>query len=617
MDSEYKNDNSEEEEYRINRVQTFGYLIGVDPIDFRIRFYSENVNNLFYLGERNLLGLSIYDIYNFKLNIPKIIALDEGEYYISNIDIDQIKYHLRIHYFNNKIYIEIEKYIAIDSESEYMNYYSHILKAKNTNENWKALINSIQHLTGFERVLVYELNRDYKGGGVILYDTNEDEAESLIGVRFSQFKTHYKDFEVHVKNKSRLLTDLFGKKIKVISDHDDTVDLTYTEIRSQSDTYLNYLKSAGASTDYSISIFFNNKLWGLVLVSDKEVRHIPFLIRQQCELLTKLASLVDQTYKSQTNVLNQTNFKNVAVKLKESILIDINLKRTIENNYQEILALTSADGLALISKEDNYIKGNTPDIEEIVRIKNWAGQNNINNLFYKDSFTLDYGVELSLSHFSSGVMFSFLGKDKDNFIIWFRKENIQKIYFRNDSTDSISSRSFNKKIEISARFQEYLGYEKGDTSKEWTPDDIAYAKEIIMMIDNTIEIKSHKINSLYQELKNINEELESFSYTVSHDLRTPLTVMKLNCQMLQRSLINDANVSNRLASIVLEIDRMTRMMQEILSLSKTNQLDIQLKSIHPETIIEKVISDLIIYLSVYCGFRKVRIKVVPSFRMLS
>jgi signal transduction histidine kinase len=96
-------------------------------------------------------------------------------------------------------------------------------------------------------------------------------------------------------------------------------------------------------------------------------------------------------------------------------------------------------------------------------------------------------------------------------------------------------------------------------------------------------------------LKEINDELDAFTYTVSHDLRTPLSVMKLNCQMLQRSLKDDEIKNDRLQNVVKEIDRMAEMMQDLLALSKAKKSEIELSNIQTKPIVENIVRDVLLY----------------------
>ena len=129
----------------------------------------------------------------------------------------------------------------------------------------------------------------------------------------------------------------------------------------------------------------------------------------------------------------------------------------------------------------------------------------------------------------------------------------------------------------------------------WLDKEKYVAKEVIKLIIETLHLQSFKIHSLYEQLKEINDELDSFSYTVSHDLRTPLSVMKLNCQMIQRTLEHDEIKSDRLKSVIDEIDRMTQMMQDLLALSKAKKSEIVLSIIETKPIIEKIVHDVLLY----------------------
>ncbi|HTL67394.1 MAG TPA: PAS domain S-box protein [Lacunisphaera sp.] len=78
------------------------------------------------------------------------------------------------------------------------------------------------------------------------------------------------------------------------------------------------------------------------------------------------------------------------------------------------------------------------------------------------------------------------------------------------------------------------------------------------------------------QLETANQELESFSYTVSHDLRAPLRHITGFVDMLQsrKETQLDAEGREMLGNIAAAAERMTRLIEALLSLSRTGRADL-------------------------------------------
>ena len=589
--------NCEDEEIQfLNEIQPFGYLIGIHKNSHQIEFYSQNIDELFQISAENVLNQDINQLYNFELDFDEVLNLDQGEFCRTHLKINSKTYHLTSYHFDELIYLELEELIILENRLAYYNFSEQILYSKSIDATWDRLISSIKKLINYDRVMLYKFLED--GSGVVIAEEIDNGLDSYLGLRFPEFDIPKQARQLYLEKKSRLVADVNSNRISLIATNHQKINLMYSSVRALSPIHLQYLRNANCAASFSISIVINEKLWGIVACQNSEPKFIPNQVRLQTELLTRQARLTYVNFKATERLKFQNYFNETAIKLKENLLTEENLQQSMNNNLKEVLNLTKANGIALVNFDDVFVEGETPDKHEILRIKEWAFKRNSARLFTSNTFYLDYGQELNLSPNSAGVMFCFLNQTYEHFIIWFKKEQIQTLNWAGEPSKikNVDVINGNEILSFSPRTSFKIWQENiKNKSFIWLDKEKYVAKEVIKLIIETLHLQSFKIHSLYEQLKEINDELDSFSYTVSHDLRTPLSVMKLNCQMIQRTLEHDEIKSDRLKSVIDEIDRMTQMMQDLLALSKAKKSEIVLSIIETKPIIEKIVHDVLLY----------------------
>lgn len=587
--------NCEDEEIQfLNEIQPFGYLIGIHKNSHQIEFFSQNIDELFEISAENVLNQDINQLYNFELDFDEVLNLDQGEFCRTHLKINSKTYHLTSYHLDELIYLELEELIILENRLAYYNFSEQILYSKSIDATWDRLISSIKKLINYDRVMLYKFLED--GSGVVIAEEIDNGLDSYLGLRFPEFDIPKQARQLYLEKKSRLVADVNSNRISLIATNHQKINLMYSSVRALSPIHLQYLRNANCAASFSISIVINEKLWGIVACQNSEPKFIPNQVRLQTELLTRQARLTYVNFKATERLKFQNYFNETAIKLKENLLTEENLQQSMNNNLKEVLNLTKANGIALVNFDDVFVEGETPDKHEILRIKEWAFKRNSARLFTSNTFYLDYGQELNLSPNSAGVMFCFLNQTYEHFIIWFKKEQVQTLNWAGEPNKIKHVEIVDEILSFSPRTSFKIWQENiKNKSFIWLDKEKYVAKEVIKLIIETLHLQSFKIHSLYEQLKEINDELDSFSYTVSHDLRTPLSVMKLNCQMIQRTLEHDEIKSDRLKSVIDEIDRMTQMMQDLLALSKAKKSEIVLSIIETKPIIEKIVHDVLLY----------------------
>lgn len=122
------------------------------------------------------------------------------------------------------------------------------------------------------------------------------------------------------------------------------------------------------------------------------------------------------------------------------------------------------------------------------------------------------------------------------------------------------------------------------------PDDLALdpATTMFSTIDNS------KCFEALERIKNLDQELEAFSYSISHDLRAPLRSIDGYSKILQEDYASQLDEEGqRVLNVVMNnARRMGRLIDDLLDFGRLGRKTLQCKPVNMTLIVESVLQDL-------------------------
>lgn len=579
-------------------VQSFGYLIGIDAESRSITFFSRNISDIFKIG--NLDELFDKRLTDFPESFQAIIDSDiytsldrftrrENETYFDKIFIDEKEYHFSVYRSGKYIFLEFEE-VLLNPDKRISNKYDNFYVIDNEQELWNHLLETLSKVVNYDRTMVYKFMMD--GSGKVIAEKKNEEMESFFGLHYPESDIPRQARELYLKKRKRIFSNVDAETVPILSKKNEDIDLSFSASRGMSPVHRQYLKNSGVSSSFSVSIIIDDHLWGLVTCQNIDPKHIDLEDRVQAGIFTALAANAYSSFKSKNELNYRLELNERLSQLKTEFLKHNNLFDSLIESKMEIKDLPEADGLAIVSDENIITEGDVPLVDTINRIAQWALENTSDSIYISRGFLKNHGKELSLSEDSAGIIIYFIERDKNEMLIWFRKEFDEHIDWAGNPEKKIGVFSQNGKdrqmVSPRTSFQIFTENIKGH-SKRWNSRNVSAVKTVRDLILETSHKNYNAIKRLNDELKKVNEELDSFSYTISHDLGTPLTVMKLNAQMLLGNLADNSEKSkHKINTIIEEIDNMAEMMHDVLQLSRAKHSEIQLESITPVHTIHKI-----------------------------
>lgn len=495
--------------------------------------------------------------------------------FTEKIIINNENYDLSIYRYNNHTYVEAEICNKNQLKPNRLYYYAKYLE-ENKTDIWKSLTNIIRQIINYDRVMVYQFLED--SSGKVIAESKSENIHSLLGYRYPEFDIPKQARELYTIFLARHTADIDGATHKIISNDRADIDLTKTSIRALSPIHLQYLRNSKVSASASFSIIKDGKLWGLVTCQNNTPLHVDLAQRHLCTFLTQFATNHHISNLLKKDIELQNTMHILEKDLKGDLLINRDTHDVLERFGEKIMHIMNADGLYLKYAKNEKSFGIIPDRNQLQEIHNFI-KNDI-GIISSNQYKFSSGINQL-----PGVMAAEILPQSDWKIYLFRKERlIEEIWagkpekhLQYDATKKISFPSPRTSFDAWKQIT-------GNTSSPWLKIEISFLERIVFLIQQAIAKRNAEIEQLNKDLVRSNNALDTFSYTLTHDLKNPLSSIKLGAQMLLMKNDIPRELLLKLANNILDASALiTEMIDKVHELSKSNSVALNLEILDPKS----------------------------------
>jgi chemotaxis family two-component system sensor kinase Cph1 len=592
----------------LGKVQSHGFLVALDLNTWLINYISENIASFIENEPQSLLGKDLEFLGSaLKLNISgsQFLFNQLIQTGFSSKNIDSLNpyyvelagkpYNIIMAATDEDLIIEFEVVIKDEFESQKVigSSISKILIGKTLDSILHNAAKEIKSIINYDRVMVYQFGDE--GHGRVIAEEKEPGLTPFLNLHYPASDIPKQARELYKINLTRIIADVNAEPSRILTNKTDgqPIDLTHAELRAVSPMHIQYLKNMGVQSSFSISLVCKGELWGLIACHSYTPRFINYNARAAAKLIGQILSSAIEYRQLEENTDRFEVFSTSTSKLADYIDESSQLIEALTKSPVTLKDITEASGVALVFEKKISCLGITPGEAQIKEITKWLLENMQDAVFSSHRFPKIYKPAETFSGVASGILACILSRELKEMIIWFKPEILENIEWAGNPE---------KPVEISVEGIHTLSPRKSfdswtetvrHSSEKWSRAEITSVIKMREHIIYAIKRKANEIRALNAKLILAYEELDTFSYTVSHDLRTPLSSIRGYSELLLENVSLDDNARKILQRIRRCTDKMAELITDILNYSRIGQSKIQKQSVDMAAIIEEVRSEVI------------------------
>ena len=604
--STYDLDNCDKEPIHIiQTIQRFACLIAVssDPA-FQVEQASTNVGDFLEVAHENILGKSLNEFIDSDATKRLKQAIKTKHFLSVNPVVlpykdDRFKERLlSVHQTEGQLFVEIEHRQKKESELYFLSKVDHAIQriqSSAVSQNlFQIAAQEIKKVTGYDRVMIYQFDQDYNGE--VVAEAKEAHQEAFFGIRYPATDIPKQARELFLKNRVRMLTDVNDDFAFIRpSLHPSTnapSNLSMTASRGVSPIHLEYLRNMGVGASLTVAIVEDNKLWGLIACHHQEKKVIDYQTRSLIKFMGSIISghlSLQRATEYRENILKNNI---IHARLFEHMNQQQNIIKGLTEGKYGLLDFIPGDGAVILFEKEIVRVGKTPTEAQILTLVDWLSKNTTTNVYATDQIITVHPDFADFANDFAGVLSVNLSSNTDEYIIWFRQPQEKEVVWggdpnkaktRSEKTGRLTPRkSFEKWKEIVA-----------NQSIPWEEQEKEAALKLRNDIKDILLKKFDQLKRLHDELNRSYLELESFSYTVSHDLRSPLRGIEGFAQILLEDYADrmDEFGLEVINTIIKSVNKMNAFINDILKLSKLAELEISFEEIDMHQLLHEIVEE--------------------------
>lgn len=581
------------------KIQSHGFLIAIDS-ERLISHCSSNAVNWLACSPQSLLGqhVSVLDAHFFEegadsASLSQILKAHaqlsterSGAAY--NVTLGGARWSFTINNSGAYQILDFEPFssdLAVDVQQLVGMSLSEILTDKELSRLLDNTARQVKELISYDRVMVYRFHED--GHGEVVAEARKEHLETWMGLHYPATDIPKQARELYKKNLVRLIADVNSSPADLLSFEHAPLDLTNSSLRAVSPVHIQYLKNMEVASSFSISILDQGELWGLIACHNYSPRFINNSQRQA-------ATLVGQVLSSAISFRHNELIQNAGMAKKGSLngitrhlMSDMELPDALLFNDVSVQEIIESGGIILSLDGKLYYRGVVPDAMQSARLVNWLKQQMEGGFYSTNNLSSVFAEAIEYKDIASGILVGRLSSSVKDFIIWLRAERIAVVNWAG-KPDKPAAFDENGVPFISPRTSFRVWSEMvRNTSEPWTEVDILIAGQLVDEVNYAVGRKAAELKMINERLKEAYSELDTFSYTISHDLKTPLASIKSYAQLIMRGM-NDDQVKSMADRIQIGALKMQHMIDEVLNYSRVGQS----KVVHGEIDMKRMLTEL-------------------------
>ncbi len=595
-------------------IQSHGFLLAFDPITFTIEQVSENIGQLTGQPVASLIGQPVTDLLLGDLPGAVLrdllpVAMRNGTPEAFNpypVQLNGQRWFILLHVHDGSLILELEPEATSaegPSQSVTTRLLTQTMSDMQRSTTLTDLLNKVapqlKALTGFDRVMIYRFGEDWHGE--VIAEAREQHLDPFLGLHYPASDIPRQARELYKINLVRGILDVNQPRVGLYpvnyTQHNRPLDLTHASLRAVSPIHVEYLKNMGVRSSMSISLLYRGQLWGLIACHHYSgPRFIDFPTRQSIKMISQLLSTVLDIRQSDEQLALSEQLQTYEQTLYEQMRRDWDVVQGLTKHPITALSLNSATGAALLFEGNLHLLGHTPAASDIMQLIDWLKNTTTDDIFQTQQLPNLYPPAELYRERASGLLMLMLSREMNEYLLWFKPEHIHSVSWGGNPEKPVTVTD-DGEVRLSPRksFEKWTESVR-NMARPWQQVEIATALRLREDLLQLVSQKANQIRVLNEQLQFAYEELEAFSYTVSHDLRAPLSSIKSYSEIYLEDYGHQMDEAARATfdKIIKASDRMSMLIRSVMQYSRMSRTDLHAELIEMGPLLAQIREEMLI-----------------------
>jgi len=515
-------------------VQPHGVLLVVDPVSGRIQQASANVELLCGRPARELIGLNLEDL-GEDLQVQAQRALqeaagDEPQPFACRLSLRgrPLRADAVLHrHPGGGIVIEIEPLfdatgdrppdfgpdpVSLPGEvlaERLQSAVTRISEAASMGTLCDRVVQVMRDLTGYDRVMVYRFDPD--GHGKVIAEARHPRLDSLLGHHYPATDIPQRARELYLRNRVRVLVDVNYAAVPLEPGHlpdGSELDMSMSHLRSMSPLHLQYLRNMGVTGTLVVSLVREGRLWGLIAAHHYSPRNLRRALRVASELVAEVTATRIAAIENYAHAQIAMLVRRLEQRLIEATSTEGDWRLALFRNPRTLLQPLEATGAALVYDGEMLTTGEVPSTPQLRQLVDWIDAQPGSAPFECSAVGRMNPDLSSLTPVASGVLAVRLSATRSDYLLWFRKEQLQTVTWAGDPNKPMIG---DDPSELSPRrsFAAWSEIVRG-TALPWSRSELALARAVgAALIDIIVQVHAVRLLIAEHQLKHIRGTVQS------------------------------------------------------------------------------------------------------------